>query len=78
MFFIKEYKAKRIKEPDNFINRDRILKSNNPNLLFLLRKRFGWMKNYIDKKKIVIELGSGNGCLKKIINKKNIILTDIV
>ena len=29
-------------------------------------------------KKIIIELGSGNGCIKKIINNKNIILTDII
>ena len=36
------------------------------------------MEKYINKKKIIIELGSGNGCIKKILKKKNIILTDIV
>ena len=29
------------------------------------------------RKKIIIELGSGNGCIKKIIDNKKIILTDI-
>ena len=29
------------------------------------------MKKYLKGQKTVIELGSGNGCIKKIINKKN-------
>ena len=29
------------------------------------------------KTKTVIELGSGNGCLKRILKQKNILLTDI-
>ncbi len=78
MFFIKEYKAKNIKEPDILKNRKRILSCKNSNLIYLLNKRFSWMKKYIANKKIVVELGSGNGCLKRIINKKNIILTDII
>ena len=78
MFFIKEYNAKKIKEPDNFNNRKRILSSKNKNLIYLLNKRFGWMKKYISKKKVVVELGSGNGCLRKIIHNKNILLTDII
>ena len=78
MFFLKEYKAKKIKAPDNFKNRERILSSKNENLFFLLNKRFSWMKKYIKGKKIIVELGSGNGCIKKIINNKNIILTDII
>ena len=28
------------------------------------------MEKYINKKKIIIELGSGNGCIKKILKKK--------
>ena len=36
------------------------------------------MGKYIKDKKIIIELGSGNGCLKKILNKKEILLTDII
>ena len=51
MFFIKEYNAKKIKEPDNFNNRKRILSSKNKNLIYLLNKRFDWMKKYISKKK---------------------------
>ena len=36
------------------------------------------MKKYIKRKQIIIELGSGNGCIKKIIDNKKIILTDII
>ena len=51
MFFLKEYKAKKIKAPDNFKNRDRIISSKNKNLIFLLEKRFSWMESYIKGKK---------------------------
>ncbi len=78
MFFLKEYKAKKIKAPDNFKNRDRILQSRNQNLIYLLERRFSWMKKYIKGKKVIVELGSGNGCIKKIIDNKKIILTDII
>ena len=78
MFFLKEYKAKKIKAPDNFANRRRIMSSKNKNLIFLLDKRFSWMKKYIKGKKIIVELGSGNGCIEKIIQNKKIILTDII
>lgn len=78
MFFLKEYKAKKIKDPDIFTNRRRILFSENKNLLYLLDKRFSWMKKYLKGKKTIIELGSGNGCIKKIINNKKIVLTDII
>ena len=78
MLFKKKYISNNIKSPDIFKNRKKIFKSTNPNLIYLLNKRFKWMTKYIKNKKIVIELGSGNGCLKKILNKKNIILTDII
>ena len=78
MFFLKEYKAKKVKAPDNFSNRERIMSSKNKNLIYLLNKRFSWMKKYIRGKKTIIELGSGNGCIKKIIDDKKIILTDII
>ena len=78
MFFLKEYKAKKVKAPDNFSNRRRIMSSKNKNLIYLLNKRFSWMKKYIKGKKTIIELGSGNGCIKKIIDDKKIILTDII
>jgi hypothetical protein len=78
MFFKKKYISKTIKSPNIFKNREKILNSKNPNLLYLLKKRFRWMKKYTNQKKVVIELGSGNGCLKTILNQKNIILTDII
>ena len=78
MLLKKKYISKHLKSPDIFKNREKVIKSNNPNLIYLLKKRFKWMEKYINKKKIIIELGSGNGCLKKILNKQNIILTDIV
>ena len=37
--FLKEYKAK-IKAPDNYANRSRIMSSNNKNLIYLLEKDF--------------------------------------
>ena len=78
MFFKRKFISKSIKNPNIFENRKKILNSNNPNLIYLLNKRFKWMEKYLNKKKIIIELGSGNGCLKTILNNKNIILTDII
>ena len=78
MFFKKKYISKSVKKPDVLKNRKKIFNTNNPNLIYLLHKRFGWMSKYIKNKKIVIELGSGNGCLKRILKNKNIILTDII
>lgn len=49
----------------------------NYNLNFLLQKRFGWMIKYTEKKKIVIELGSGNGFIKRFLGKK-VITSDIL
>ena len=78
MFLKKKYISRSIKNPNIFDNRKKILNSNNPNLIYLLKKRFSWMIEYIKNKKVIIELGSGNGCLKRILNQKNILLTDIV
>ena len=78
MFFKKKYLSKSIKNPDIFENRNKILNTTNSNLIYLLNKRFKWMKKYTKNKKIIIELGSGNGCLKKILKQKNILLTDII
>tara|TARA_B100001778_G_scaffold324982_1_gene319966 strand:+ start:794 stop:1582 length:789 start_codon:yes stop_codon:yes gene_type:complete len=78
MIFIQEYKAKKIKAPNIYENRSRILSSKNSNLIYLLNKRFAWMKKYLRGKKHIIELGSGNGCLTKVINNKKIVLTDII
>ena len=78
MFLKKKYISRSTKNPNIFENRKKILNSNNPNLIYLLKKRFSWMIEYIKNKKVIIELGSGNGCLKRILNQKNILLTDIV
>ena len=78
MIFIQEYRAKKIKKPNIYKNRLRILSSKNSNLIYLLNKRFSWMKKYLRGKRNIIELGSGNGCLAKIIKNKNIIFTDII
>tara|TARA_B100000780_G_scaffold261974_1_gene214764 strand:+ start:1372 stop:2178 length:807 start_codon:yes stop_codon:yes gene_type:complete len=78
MFFIKEYKCKKIKEPDIYLSRKKIFQSQDKNLLYLINSRFLWMKKFIKNKKIIIELGSGNGCVKKVLKNKKIILTDIV
>lgn len=51
--------------------------SKNKNFIFLLKKRFLWMKKYIKNKKNVIEIGSGN-CLAKNILSKKILCTDII
>ena len=78
MFLKKKYISKTSKSPNIFENRNKIIKSKNPNLIYLLNKRFKWMEKYLKQKKNIIELGSGNGCLKAILKKKNIMLTDIV
>ena len=75
-----EYKSKKKKNISEKHVREKIFNNIDLNLLFLLKKRFLWMKNYFPKKnkKIIIELGSGSGCIKKILNNEDIILTDIV
>lgn len=52
------------------------LTKKNKNLDYLLKKRFNWMKKYINRKRTIIELGSGNGFVKKYLGKK-IITSDI-
>lgn len=74
-----EYKSNKKK---NFFEnevRHKIFSKSNKNLDFLLKKRFEWMRDFIPKKKnqIIIELGSGSGCIKKILDKEKIFLTDI-
>lgn len=76
--FLSEYKPKKIKKDNIIVSRNKIFNSNNKNLNFLLKKRFRWIKNYLKNKKIIIELGSGNGCIKKVLKKNKIILTDII
>jgi hypothetical protein len=80
MFLPREYKSKKKKIFLENEVRNKIFFNCNKNLLFLLKKRFQWMQKYTDNKnnKVIIELGSGSGCIKKIIDNKKILLTDII
>jgi hypothetical protein len=80
MFLPLEYKSKKKKKFSEKLVREKIFNKIDTNLHFLLKKRFLWMKKYFPKKrkKIIIELGSGSGCIRKILKNDNIILTDIV
>ncbi len=79
MFLPNEYKSKKKKVFIEKEVREKIFFNSNNNLDFLLKKRFSWMRDFISEKRdqIIIELGSGSGCIKKVLNKENIILTDI-
>jgi len=77
MIFLKEFKPKKIKKCDISESRKRFKNQRNKNLIFLLEKRFLWMKSFIKNKKNIIELGSGNGACKDILKNKRIVLTDI-
>ena len=71
MLFPKEFNPKKIKKCDISESRKRFKNKRNKNVRFLLEKRFLWMKKYIDGKKNIIELGSGNGASKDILKNKN-------
>ena len=75
MFLPKEYRSKKRKIFQEKLVRDKIFNEIDNNLRYLLEKRFKWMSQYISSKEKpkIIELGSGSGCIKKIL-KENIIL----
>ncbi len=77
MIFLKEFYPKRIKNCSIQKSRKKFKNKKNKNTFFLLQERFFWMKNYLKGKKIIIELGCGNGASKDILKNKKIILTDI-
>ena len=77
MILLKAFNPKTIKKCDISESRKRFKNKKNKNVRFLLEKRFLWMKEFIEEKKIIMELGSGNGACKDILKNKNIILTDI-
>ena len=77
MIFPDEFTPKKLKNFNIYKSRKRFMNKKNNNLIFLLKKRFIWMKKYIKNKKNIYELGSGNGASKEILNNTNIILTDI-
>ena len=75
-----EYKSKKKKKISEKLVREKIFNNSNNNLDYLLKKRFNWMKKYLSgrNKKIIFELGSGSGCIKKILKNEKIILTDVI
>jgi len=77
MILLKAFNPKTIKKCDISESRKRFKNKKNKNVRFLLEKRFLWMNEFIKEKKIIMELGSGNGACKDILKNKNIILTDI-
>ena len=52
-------------------------KNKTKNLDFLLRKRFSWMNNFIEKNQNGIEVGSGVGFSKDYIDNEKLKITDI-
>mgnify|MGYP006105702461 CR=1 FL=1 len=77
MIFQKEFIPKKSKKFNMQESRKKFKNKNNKNLRFLAEKRFLWMKEFIKGKKYIIELGSGNGASKDILNNNKLILTDI-
>ena len=77
MILPKEFFPKRVKNSSIRDSRKKFQNKKNKNTIFLLEKRFFWMKNFLKGKKVIVELGCGNGACKEILQNKNIILTDI-
>ena len=77
MIFPKEFYPKRVKNCSIQKSRKKFKNKKNKNTFFLLQERLSWMKNYLKGKKIIIELGCGNGASKYILKNNKIILTDI-
>ena len=77
MIFPKEFYPKRVKKCSIHKSRKKFKNKKNKNTIFLLEERLFWMKKYLKQKKIIIELGCGNGACKDILNNRNILLTDI-
>ena len=57
--------------------REIFLKKKPKNLIYLLKKRYGWMNKYLSGKKTIYELGCGAGISKFFIKNKKLILTDV-
>ena len=49
----------------------------NKNLDFLLKKRFSWMKKFINEKNTGLEVGAGGGFSKNFIKNKNFKISDL-
>ncbi len=76
--YIPNYSSNRLtSEGDCRRAREIFLKNKPKNLIYLLKKRYGWMNNYLSGKEIIYELGCGAGISKFFIKNKNLLLTDV-
>ncbi len=76
--FSPEHKENRMKhEGDVNYSREFYFKNKPSNLLFLLKKRYDWMNNYIKKEDKVLEIGCGIGVSRDFIRKDcDFLMTD--
>lgn len=58
-------------------SRNYFFKKKPPNLNFLLKKRYEWMKEYCKNKEFIVEIGSGAGLIKEFIPNAKIECTDV-
>ena len=75
VFDSKSNRMKKIGDVENAINEFK--KKKNKNLDFLLKKRFSWMKKFIDEKNTGLEVGAGGGFSKNFIKNKNFKISDL-
>ena len=75
VFDSKSNRMKKIGDVENAINEFK--KKRNKNLDFLLKKRFSWMKKFIDEKNTGLEVGAGGGFSKNFIKNKNFKISDL-
>lgn len=76
--FFPRHEENRMKsEGDVARARDFFLARRPSNLSFLLEQRYGWMNEYLEGRKTVIELGSGAGFSREFIRNPNLKLTDV-
>ena len=68
VFDSKSNRMKKIGDVENAINEFK--KKKNKNLDFLLKKRFSWMKKFIDEKNTGLEVGAGGGSQKTLLKIK--------
>jgi len=63
-------------EGDVLLARKKFYSYNNKNLQFLLKHRFSWMNDFIEKDDIGMEVGCGTGISKEFILNENYLISD--
>lgn len=63
-------------EGDVVAARESFLASRPSNLAFLLRRRYAWMDEFLEGRKVALELGAGAGFSKEILRHRDLVLTD--